>query len=297
MMLYLDLASSIGPNSKQGKRRGKGLNENLAREILELHTLGVDGGYSQQDVTEFAKIMTGWTIDRQQGVGRFQPARAEPGEKTLLGRTFGGARPREGDYAEASATSPPSPPQPGSSRASCCVTSLPKTRRRPPSKRWLPPSPTRTAICSRPIRRWSICRVLGAPFAKARNDYEFVVAALRTAKVPAAEIKPQQRNGRPQPHQLSFASLNRMQQKLWSANAPAGWSEKPEEWLGPTALAERLSFVGRLVPRIKDQKAQDFLDRALGSLASKQTAKVISIASSREEAIALVLASPEFNRR
>ncbi len=66
---------------------------------------------------------------------------------------------------------------------------------------------------------------------------------------------------------------------------------------GPTALAERLSFVGRLVPRIKDQKAQDFLDRALGSLASKQTAKVISIASSREEAIALVLASPEFNRR
>jgi uncharacterized protein (DUF1800 family) len=64
MLLYLDNATSVGPNSRAGTRRGKGLNENLARELMELHTLGVDGGYTQSDVTELAKILTGWTIHR-----------------------------------------------------------------------------------------------------------------------------------------------------------------------------------------------------------------------------------------
>src|SRR4051812_48485536 len=92
MGFYLDNVQSIGPNSPFGKRRGKGLNENLGREILELHTLGVDGGYGQQDVEALARILTGWTIARLQdpspGSFRFVPQIHEPGDKILLGRSY-----------------------------------------------------------------------------------------------------------------------------------------------------------------------------------------------------------------
>src|SRR5207253_10674873 len=103
MLLYLDNAVSIGPGSQAGIRRGRGLNENLAREILELHTLGVSGGYSQEDVKAFARILTGWTVGDQRSrlVGRslFLPPLHEPGEKTLLGQRFAGDGGREGEHA------------------------------------------------------------------------------------------------------------------------------------------------------------------------------------------------------
>ena len=127
MLLYLDNAQSVGPMSRVGAQRERGLNENLARELMELHTLGVDSGYSQDDVREVAKILTGWTIAglggaRQQAGGqqegafrkavfanfqqagndgsgfRFAPATHEPGDKTVLGKTYG-----EGGEAEATA--------------------------------------------------------------------------------------------------------------------------------------------------------------------------------------------------
>ena len=100
MLLYLDNAGSIGPNSRLGQRQGKGLNENLARELLELHTLGVDGGYTQADVTSFARILTGWSVtgikDRNPGTFRFRPFVHEPGEKIFMGQRFGPAGEEEG---------------------------------------------------------------------------------------------------------------------------------------------------------------------------------------------------------
>jgi len=98
MLIYLDNISSIGPNSRQGTRRGKDLNENLAREILELHTMGAQGDYTQSDVTNFAKILTGWTVARHRKNPRnqkatpgdffFNPRTHEPGPQELLGKTF-----------------------------------------------------------------------------------------------------------------------------------------------------------------------------------------------------------------
>jgi uncharacterized protein (DUF1800 family) len=92
MRAYLDNAGSIGPDSVAGVRRHKGLNENLAREILELHTLGVDGGYAQDDVTGFAKIITGWTVipakQDDGGVFAFNERMHEPGVQQLLGRRY-----------------------------------------------------------------------------------------------------------------------------------------------------------------------------------------------------------------
>ena len=100
MLIYLDNAQSIGPNSRAGLNRGRGLNENLAREILELHTLGVGGGYTQDDVTSLARILTGWTVGNlanaasEPGKFFFAPARHEPGDRTVLGKRYPDARAR-----------------------------------------------------------------------------------------------------------------------------------------------------------------------------------------------------------
>ena len=99
MLLYLDQAQSVGPNSraslyqrKAGKKSG-GLNENLAREILELHTVGVDAGYAQADVTEFARAMTGFSVGRAQEPTPhqflFRPAAHEPGVREVMGKSYG----------------------------------------------------------------------------------------------------------------------------------------------------------------------------------------------------------------
>src|SRR6185503_272143 len=99
MLLYLDNSNSIGPNSKAGLKTKRGLNENLAREMLELHTVGVDGGYTQTDVTELAKVLTGWSIANERepnsGQFRFRPFVHEPGGKTVMGKTYPEAGPDE----------------------------------------------------------------------------------------------------------------------------------------------------------------------------------------------------------
>ncbi|MGB0748528.1 MAG: DUF1800 domain-containing protein, partial [Magnetospiraceae bacterium] len=97
MLIYLDQVQSIGPNSNAAHNRGKGgLNENLAREILELHTLGVDGGYQQADVIEFARILTGLNVNLNEGRFEFRPAIAEPGPFSLFGHRYADT----GDKAE-----------------------------------------------------------------------------------------------------------------------------------------------------------------------------------------------------
>ena len=90
MLMYLDNWLSVGPHSQAGKNGQNGLNENYGREVMELHTLGVDGGYSQSDVTELARVLTGWTIAEPDDGGKFlfDPKRHEPGIKTVVGHQF-----------------------------------------------------------------------------------------------------------------------------------------------------------------------------------------------------------------
>ena len=89
MLVYLDNAQSIGPNSPAGQFSGKGLNENLGRELMELYSLGVDGGYTQADVIALAKILTGWSVDPSTQSGfNFYPERHEPGDVSLRGRVY-----------------------------------------------------------------------------------------------------------------------------------------------------------------------------------------------------------------
>ncbi len=173
MLLYLDNALSIGPDSPAGLRQGKGLNENLGREILELHTLGVDGGYSQQDVEALARILTGWSVSRlnapDPGNFKFYDRAHEPGPKTLLGRRYAEDGRNEGVTAlrdrgrirRRRITSPPS------SRAISSPTIRPATRSsasprcfgraaaisRASARRWCArtrPGPSRSPRCARP---------------------------------------------------------------------------------------------------------------------------------------------------
>lgn len=98
MLIYLDQVESLGPDSKGGMRQKKGLNENLGRELLELHTLGAGSGYTQADVRAAAMVLTGLTIDRQEMDMAFRPNIAEPGRHEVLGVSYGGDRRRPGDY-------------------------------------------------------------------------------------------------------------------------------------------------------------------------------------------------------
>jgi uncharacterized protein (DUF1800 family) len=98
MLIYLDQAESLGPESKGGIRQKKGLNENLGRELLELHTLGAGSGYTQADVRAAAMVLTGLTIDRQEMDMMFRPNIAEPGSHEVMGISYGGAKRRPGDY-------------------------------------------------------------------------------------------------------------------------------------------------------------------------------------------------------
>jgi len=102
MLAYLDNWLSIGPHSQAAGKNGQsGLNENFSRELMELHTVGVDGGYSQSDVTQLATILTGWTIAQPEDGGQFQfdPRRHEPGDKAVLGHKFYDAGQDEGMHA------------------------------------------------------------------------------------------------------------------------------------------------------------------------------------------------------
>jgi uncharacterized protein (DUF1800 family) len=295
MIGYLNLNQSIGPNSQLGKRRGGGLNENLAREILELHTLGVHGGYSQEDVTSFAKIMTGWTIDRQNGEVEFLPARAEPGRHTLLGTPFESSEDSYGRALRLLAG------HPSTARfiTAKLVThfiggSAPASSTEPIAQAFAVSGGHLPSVYEALVRlpeSWS------APGLKARTDFEFIIAALRAAGLSRAEIAPREVDGQLRPNPLAAGALAQLAQPMWKAPSPAGWSEDPEEWLSPVGLAQRLRWIPKVVGKIRDESVVSFCDRVLGPLASTQTRAVIQAASNREEGISLVLASPEFNRR
>jgi uncharacterized protein (DUF1800 family) len=296
MLIYLDQTVSRGPNSRLGRKRRLGLNENLAREILELHTLSVHGGYTQIDVTSFAKIMTGWTVSFDSGISEYKSELAEPGGKTLLGRGFSGSNPSRDDYLNALRF----------------LASQPATARHIATKlvrHFIADDPPKAAVeaTEKAFLRsggkllvvydalFNAAEAWDPGLRKARNDEEFVIACVRAANVPKQNLAfiDEKQSANP----LTVGAVSLMQQRIWTAPSPAGWPEAASEWLSPTGLAQRLAYIPRIVAHIQDRDVGGFLDRILGPLASKQTRDIVGSASSRDEGLALVLASPEFNRR
>jgi uncharacterized protein (DUF1800 family) len=258
MLFYLDNWQSVGPNSElalygpqrfsgrrgrfarprpQAKNRPSGLNENYAREIMELHTLGVDGGYTQKDVTELAKVLTGWTIERPQlgGEFKFNERAHEPGPKSVLGRKIGEHGEKEGEeMLDVLAHHP----------------STAKFISRKLAMRFVSDNPPQ-ALVDRMADTFlkkdgDIREVLRTMFhspefwaadayrAKMKTPFEFVASAARAS---GADIQ----NALP-----LVATLNRMGMPLYAMQPPTGYSMKAEAWVNSSALLNRMNFALQL---------------------------------------------------
>ena len=297
MVDYLNLQTSIGPNSPQGKATGKGINENLGREILELHTLGADGGYAQADVVALAMIMTGWHVALAKGRTVFSPRRAEPGVKVLLGQRFGeeGGRKQYHDALR-------------------MLAQHPSTARHLGRKLALhffgPGSDAEAAELARvyvahggelkPVYQALLDLGHGKPAGnQIRNDYQFVISALRSADLRPGALGLAADNGQGGPafNPLTTGAMAKLTQRPWAAPSPEGWPDDPDFWLSPSVLAKRLQWIPALVKHVADKDPILLLANALGPLASANTERTIGLASNRLEAMGLVYASPEFSRR
>ncbi len=293
MLVYLDQEKSAGPDSLAGVYRRMGLNENLAREILELHTVGADAGYTQADVTEFARALTGYSIggpkeaSERQGRFLYRPQLHEPGPRTVMGKTYG---------------------QDGEAQARAILADLaasPKTAEHVARKLAIhfvaddpPPALVlrlRNAYLNSDGDLSEVAKALiEAPEAwsqdarKFKTPYEFVVSGYRAAGAQPSE-----------PAKEVVQPLTFLGQRPFAAPQPNGWSDLASDWAAPDALVKRLSWASRFsayyVP--KDAAPVDVAAAALGDRLSAPAKTAIARAETRFEAFSILLMSPEFQRR
>ena len=301
MLIYLDQQTSVGPSSPRGaaslargRARGIGLNENLAREIMELHTLGVRSGYSQADVTEFARALTGWTvsgsgagarIEAAYGQTRFLPEIHEPGDRTILGRRYpdGGEaqsravladlalRPETANHIATKLARhfiADDPPAPAVARLSQAYLASGGDL----------PSVYRALIAS--PEAWT------APFAKFKSPWDWLVSSWR-ALGPEATALP-----------AAIKTVYRLGQPVWQPGSPAGWPDIQQSWAGPDELVRRVEAARVLVRFAGDGgDAASLAPKILPGGVGRRTGAAIGSAGDPARAYALLLVSPEFQRR
>lgn len=309
MLLYLDNGQSIGPNSAVGRRgnrvRNAGLNENLAREILELHTLGVDGGYTQADVIEFSRALTGWSIggagtgERMGAMLRrlggdsdagapgeftFRAGVHEPGSKTILGQRF-----REGGVDEAEGVLDYLSIQPQTAGFLAAKLARHFVADEPPARlvdrlarTWLDNDGELVPVYRALIRAPESWNAAGTKF-KTPRDY--LTSAFRAL-------------GTREPPENIVALATQLGQRPMTPGSPAGWPDVADHWRGGDALLKRIEIATQIGIRIGDRiDAAALLDDVLGETAGTATRQGVSRAESGAQAIALLLSAPEFQRR
>jgi uncharacterized protein (DUF1800 family) len=316
MLVYLDNVNSVGPSSHVGRNpelrraffaqafvppRGTGLNENLAREILELHTVGVRSGYTQADVTSFARVLTGWTVARPprvrgaqlaarrlsaSGLFDFDPDAHEPGTHVVLGRAYTGEDTAQGeavlrDLARLPVTAEfiahklvrhfiaDDPPREAVLRLAQVFTDTEGDL-----------AEVGKALVDLP-QAWAV-----AP-RKFKTPEEYLVSALRA--LPALELDGGQ----------LAAAVTALGQAPYRAPGPNGWPDVGREWLGPDAIWKRFQWANEAARRVAanvpdpERLALDVLGASLG----EETRSAIRRADSAVQGLTLLLASAEFQRR
>ena len=288
MLLYLDNAVSIGPDSMAGRRRDKGLNENLGRELLELHTLGVDGGYSQADVEALARILTGWTVarlnDPSPGTFRFAPAIHEPGAKVLLGRTYYDGGYMEGQAALLDLAHRPATARHIARKLAChfIADQPPKDAVERIARVFEASGGDLRLVTAAVVKEEAAWRT---PFAKVRTPGELVIAACRVT-------------GFTPPPEMLAGGLKQLDQQPFFAPSPQGWPDLAASWVSPEAVLRRAQFCQAFADRMPEPPDPvELAQAAFGDALGEETLQVIRRAPTRRQGLALLLASPQFQRR
>jgi uncharacterized protein (DUF1800 family) len=291
MLFFLDNQQSLGPDSRAGLNRKRGLNENLAREIMELHALGVGGGYTQEDVTSLARIITGWSFAGRQGqLGVpgsfvFNANAHQPGSQQLLGKTYEANGVAQGEAALADIARHPSTAKFIASKFARHFVADD-----PPASLVARLQDTFTKTDG-DLKALALTLVDSeeawkAPLTKMRSPYEFLVATGRLlARVP-------------EDPGLYLNGLNVLGQPLWSPAGPNGFPDTNAAWAAPEGMKLRLDMSAQIASRIGNNiDPRDLLELAVADAASAETRRTIEHAESRQQALALLLMSPEFQRR
>lgn len=291
MLVYLDQMSSIGPDSIVGKRRDRGLNENLAREVIELHTLGVGGPYTQADVRGLAELMTGMSVDRDTGGFTYRRNIAQPGPKTVMGRTYGRLITDMADV-RAALTHLAEHPATAAHMARkiavhFCADDPPKRLVGKLERAWRDGGGDLPRVYRALLEADEAWETFGE---KARQPFDWLAASLRAFGVTG---QPDEKEARYLTHALSL-----LNQPVGRAPGPDGWPEEARDWITPQGLTVRLDVASRLARRHgRGVDPRRFVRTALGDAARAPTLFAAENAAEAWEGIALTLASPEFNRR
>jgi len=300
MLLYLDNQASVGPDSRAARTverrtpsRRVGINENLAREIMELHTLGVGGGYTQQDVTTFADVLTGWSIGGEanrfgrgeSGKFLFRPQLHEPGTKSVLGRRYA-----DDGYGQG-------------------VAVLRDLAAHRATARFIATKLARHFIADDPPAK-AVDRIANA-FTRSDGYLPAVYRALLDS--PEAWVRPLAKYKTPNDYILStfrgldlpvdagrapLAPFEIMGQRIYSPGSPAGWPDRSADWDGASALIKRLQWADVLGQRVGNRRDGSALaPELLGGTLETATRTSIAHAASASQSVTLLLAAPEFMRR
>lgn len=294
MLTYLDQSFSTGPNSVLGKRKGRGLNENFARELLELHTLGVGAGYGQGDVRELAGLLAGLSGRARQGFD-FNPQKAEPGAQVVLGKAYAGEtleaiRAVLGDLARR----PETAEHIGRKLAVHFVADLPEAA----LVQALAAAFRQGEGALMPVYQVLVTHPAAAvpDLAKARQPWDFLVAAFRAIGVSGDEIM-----AWPEKHltRRVVKPLIAMGQPWKQPRGPDGWPEDFAAWITPAGLATRIAWAMGTPETLRRPLPDpaEVARAAFGGTAPEAVVWAATRAESRAEGIGVVLASPAFNRR
>jgi uncharacterized protein (DUF1800 family) len=300
MLLYLDNHLSVGPNSKAAQNverrhteRKIGINENLARETLELHTLGVGGGYTQADVTSYAEVITGWSIGGSQGrkpqgdPGKFmfRTELHEPGPKVVLGKRY---------------------PDTGYDQGVAVLHDLANNRS---TARFIATKLARHFIADDPPSK-AVDRIAQAymssgghlptvyralidapdawtqPLAKYKTPSDYIVSSFRGLQIPLDKVR------------MPLAPFELLGQRNYGPGSPAGWPDRSADWDGGSALMKRIEWADAIGQKLGNRRdAAELAPQLLGETLSSATRTAIARAASGSQAVTLLMAAPEFMRR
>ena len=299
MLAYLDNLGSVGPNSaaarhaRRKRNRALSYNENLAREILELHTVGVDGGYGQADVTELSLVLTGWTVGGlhrripgdEPGRFFFEARMHEPGRRVVMGKAYADGGQAQGIAVLRDLARHPATAQHLATRLAChFIADEPPAR----AVDTLADAFMASDGALREVHRALVhCADAWSPTQrKVKSPEDFVVSTYRGLAV------------EPTTTRHTSAPLQLLGQPPYMPGSPAGWPDTAAQWLGPDALLKRIEWaaaVGKRSGGLVD--AGRLADEVLGPVATSHTRTAIARAATPAQAITLLLVSPEFQRR